>query len=212
MPAATHLLFCIAFIVIASTGCDSPSNAEPEQSVSSPKAQDWTGVYTSTKEVGAFTRTTLAIYYSEEIERYSYDMLFRTDVSMANDIPQDVLHGTCATTGDHVFIPQAHGYYINDEPRLHASVDRYTRREINGHVVLFRDDALRIFETSDKLYDYGILIQVKKTADTNTPLGIQPQESITALYDNADQGWEDPYLHGANPPTEGTEQLHEPEP
>lgn len=158
----------------------------------------WEGVYTSPSEIGAFTSTTLVItdVFPELHGDLSYRMLFRTDVSMAGEIDQDQLSGTCLVEDDRLYIPRASGHMIKDKAHLSASVERYTLRSINGLIVLMREDARKVFDTRKELYDYGVLIKVADKADLSYDIHQAEHKSIKALYADPTKQWKDPYVHG----------------
>jgi hypothetical protein len=83
-------------------------------------------------------------------------------------------------------------------PRFLASITRYTRVEINGRKVLMRDDALRAFRKENKLYGYGILVEVKDRADFMLDLRKVEHPSVKVLYSDPSKPWNDPFVHGAN--------------
>ena len=86
----------------------------------------------------------------------------------------------------------------DEKPVLLASIDKYTRTTINGHVVLMRADALNVYKKENKLYDYGILIRIDPNVEIAQDLTDIKHPSIKMLYTDPDSGWEDPFVNGAN--------------
>jgi hypothetical protein len=125
-------------------------------------------------------------------------MRFYSDVVSGDAIEQDELWGTPLVEGDAIFIPQAHGTNRGGKPNLWATLDRYTMRQINGHTVLLRGDALRALERENALYDYGVLVKVAREADFLTDLKNAEHKSIKVLYANPEKPWRDPFVHGPN--------------
>ena len=182
---------------------DAPNAGTTATTQAAGSAQDesfatWVGVYASPEEISGFTGTVLALQRWVRGEDLSYRMTFYTDVGSADDIEQDELTGTCLVDGDQVYLPTAHGSYRDGKPQLLAMVQRYTRVSVNGKTVLMRDDALRAFRETNKLYDYGILIKVSDTRSVAMDLHSVEHPSLKTLYEDASRPWQDPFLHGPN--------------
>jgi hypothetical protein len=156
----------------------------------------WIGVYSSTKEVGGFSGTVLALEKGVRGE-VSYRKRFYSDVQIGNEIGDKEKTGSCLVDGRHIYVPDAFGYSSDGKVRLMASVERYTLLTINGQTVLLRDDALAAFEKENKLYDYGILMKV---SDDQGLIDLESVEhrSIKVLYQTSTKPWRDPFVHGPN--------------
>ena len=127
-----------------------------------------------------------------------YDMRFYSDFSSADSIQQREMSGSCIAEGDRLFVPRAYGYYHNGKPVMAASLTRYTRKIVNRHVVLMRDDALKAFVENDKLYDYGILIRTARELARRQALRDVPHPSMKLLYRDPTKPWKDPFVAGPN--------------
>jgi hypothetical protein len=158
---------------------------------------DWPGVYASPSEIGGFAGTVLAVEKGPR-DGMNYRMYSRSDVSSSDAIRQDVLHGSCLSDGSELYMPYAYGFMHEGEPRLLASITRFTLVEIDGRKVLMRDDALRAFREQNKLYDYGILIKTNDQPDVSLDLAKVEHPSIKVLYSDPTQPWSDPFVHGPN--------------
>jgi hypothetical protein len=158
---------------------------------------NWHGVYTSPSEIGGFSGTVLAIL-CERNGTISCRRTFYSDIIDTTEIPQEEQSGNCLTEGDQLYVPEATGNYEKGKPILRAGLTRYTRMLVNGHPVLMRDDALKVFKGTDKLYDYGILIKADDYADSFMNLSATPHESIRKLYRDQTGSWNDPFVNGPN--------------
>jgi hypothetical protein len=158
---------------------------------------NWHGVYTSPSEIGGFSGTALAIL-CERDGTISYRRIFYSDIIDTTEIPQKEQSGTCLIEGDQLYVPEATGNYEKGKPILRADLTRYTRMVINGQPVLMRDDALKTFKGTERLYDYGILIKVGEYADSIINLSIAPHASIRTLYRDKTGSWNDPFVNGPN--------------
>jgi len=199
-----NLLFVTALAV---AGCSSAAPAPEGRSnaaeakasttaTTSPKRiRAWVGVYASPSEISGFAGSVLDLMSGAD---HAYRLRRYSDVRSANNIEQDELAGSYLTDADVLYLPQASGYMIDGKPRLLASMERYTRIQINGHAVLMRDDALRAFREENKFHDYGILIQVSDQANGLEDLKKVQHPSIKLLYINPIGGWADPLVHGPN--------------
>ena len=155
------------------------------------------GVYSSPSEIGGFSGTVLVIERGLSGE-LGYWKTFYTDVVSPDDIEQDIRSGSVLVEGDHVYIPEASGYYRDGVPRLMASIDRYTLVTVNEHQTLMRDDAYKVYQQENRLYDYGILIKVSDKRPSLLKLDDVEHKSIKVLYDDPSGEWQDPYVHGPN--------------
>jgi len=158
---------------------------------------NWHGVYTSPSEIGGFSGTALAIL-CERDGTISYRRIFYSDIIDTTEIPQKEQGGVCLVNGDQLYVPEATGNYEKGKPILRADLTRYTRMLINGRPVLMRDDALKVFKGTEKLYDYGILIKVDEYADSIMNISIAPHASIKTLYRDKTGSWNDPFVNGPN--------------
>ncbi len=131
-------------------------------------------------------------------DELSYRKTFYTDVVSTNDIEQDVHSGTCLVEDERIYIPDAFGYYQEGEPVLLADVTRYHRVIVDGEVTLMRDDAWEAFQSSNKLYDYGILIRVSTESGLLVDLRKAEHKSIKVLYSDKTRPWQDPFVAGPN--------------
>jgi hypothetical protein len=100
--------------------------------------------------------------------------------------------------GRAILLPRAYGFVHDGKPVLLARVDRLTLVEVNGHKVLMREDAIRAFRESKKLYDYGILVKVSEDPDATADLRRVQHPSIKLLYSDPSKPWHDPWTSGAN--------------
>ena len=158
---------------------------------------NWHGIYTSPSEIGGFSRTVLVIL-CERDGTISYRRIFCSDVIDTTEIPQKEQGGVCLVDGDQLYIPEATGNYEKGKPILRADLTRYTRMLINGCPVLMRDDALKVFKGTERLYDYGILIKVGEYADSIMNISTTPHASIRTLYRDKTGSWNDPFVSGPN--------------
>ena len=163
-----------------------------------PATEDFLGVWASPAEIGGFSGTVLVLEkdLSDEI---GYRMRFYTDTDLSGEIKQDERRGSSLTSGHAIYIPQASGFYHDGKPLLLASVTQYTLMQINGHAVLVRDDALKAYQTENKLYDYGILIRVTAKAEPLLELKKVEHPSIKLLYSDPNKPSADPFVHGPTP-------------
>jgi hypothetical protein len=160
---------------------------------------DWVGIYSSPAEIGGFSGTVIAIHNDIGLGgRLVYRMTFYSDVVSEDDITEKEKSGTLLTDGDKLYVPVAHGYYVDKRPHLLAFVDRYTRVQINGRTVLLRDDALKAFRERNQLYDYGVLIKAADNVDPVEGLDKVKHESIKVLYADQSKDWKDPFIDGPN--------------
>jgi hypothetical protein len=156
------------------------------------------GIYSSPSEVGGFTGTVLVLERGVGGD-LRYEMTFYSDVVSPDDIEQEIQTGGVLIEGDHVYIPRAHGYYHDGVPRLLASIDRYTIVTINGHQTLMRDDAYKVYQQENRLFDYGILIRVSDPPPLFwSDFASVEHKSIKVLYEDPTKEWQDPYVHGPN--------------
>lgn len=155
------------------------------------------GVYSSPSEIGGFSGTVLVIERGLSGD-LGYWKTHYTDVVSPDDIEQDIQAGSVLVEGNHVYIPEAYGYYRDGVPRLQASIARYTLVKINGHQTLMRDDAYNVYQQENRLYDYGILIKVSDDPPRLHALDEVEHKSIKVLYNDPSQEWHDPYVHGPN--------------
>lgn len=162
-----------------------------------PDLTAWIGAYSSPSEIGGFSGTKLLIE-TETMHAPHYLKKFYSDVHSANAIEQDVLTGAVLIDGDHLYIPEADGWFDGGKLTLSASIERYTRLTVNGHVVLMRDDALKAFQAENKLYDYGILIKVSDQVPELLNVDEVEHKSIKLLYGDPTKKWQDPFVSGPN--------------
>ena len=155
----------------------------------------WHGIYVSTTEISGFSGTAISLGPLEN-EKRTYRKDFYSCVS--TDRPE--LPPVIETNANELTITERYEFRSDDgtlyDPLEHQT--KYTRRKINGHIVLLRDDALKQFERNNKLYDYGVLVKISDDHDSIDDLSTAPHPSIRDLYENPDSGWNDPFVHGAN--------------
>ena len=202
----TALLLC---------GCSSQSDRPPATSdtgapqtqtpakirlnaTSDPNSNEWIGVYSSPSEIEGFSGTVLVIEKKLFNDDLGYRKSFYSDVELPDSIDQDITSGSCLIEENRIYIPEAYGFYRDGRPSLLASIKRYTKVEVNGHITLMRDDAYKAFKTENKLYDYGILIKVSMEADRLYDLDEVEHKSIKILYDDKTKPWKDPFVSGSN--------------
>ncbi|MEM9826868.1 MAG: hypothetical protein AAF958_09780 [Planctomycetota bacterium] len=198
------LIFVFSSLVVACPAIGDEPHKPADESIDSqfrphPDGKRWAGVYASTSEVGIFTSTVLVID-DGSMSYIGYDMKFTTDVVSDDNIQQDRLHGAVLTEENRIYIPVAHGSRRKGKISLMATIFRYTRIEIDGKVVLLRDDALEAYEKEKKLYGYGVLIRV---ADYPGMFGMLDFDrvkhpSIKSLYKDKTKGTSDPFTSGLN--------------
>ena len=155
------------------------------------------GVYSSPSEIGGFSGTVLVIERGLSGD-LGYWKTHYTDVVSPNDIEQDIQAGSVLVEGDHVYIPEAYGYYRDGVPRLQTSINRCTLVKINGHQTLMRDDAYNVYQQENRLYDYGILFKVSDDLPRLHEIDEVEHKSIKVLYDDRSKAWEDSYVQGPN--------------
>lgn len=188
-------------LVLAFVGCASRPTSQATRTTTAAVTQpsemlsprDWTGVYMSPSEIGTFHRTILTLI-DPDLGEHTYLLRQQTDMVVVGTIPQDVFRGQFAVEGPRLFLPIANGMTNGGQPSLSAHLDRYTRIVLNGRIVLMRDDALRVFRTSNQLYDYGILIKVPDNGSPFQDLQQVQQESIKVLYADPSKPWQDPFV------------------
>lgn len=182
----------ICLLVLA--GCGSrPKPSKPSAASVAPTPNSFVGIYASPVETGGIAGTVLQIQHNKT-SGLLYRMTSYSDVVIGDNPGPDIDTGSCSTI-DNVL-------YISSTIAGPDDGNHYTRLTINKHVVLMRDDALETFRKDDKLYDYGILIQVPAPeGDVLPDLYAVKHPSIKVLYKNPDDPnntWHDPFTHGPN--------------
>jgi len=202
MNRIAHIL-----IVVLLIGCKQEPNDSPSVVEAAPEFQDafivdnstvtesWHGIYVSTCEISGYSGTAMSLGPLEDGQR-KYRKHFYSCVS--TDSPE--LPPIIETNENKLTITERHGFRTSDGT-LHDPIEyetKYTRMKINGHIVLLRDDALKQFESDNKLSDYGVLVKISDNHESIDDLSNAPHPSIRALYEEPDSGWNDPFVHGAN--------------
>lgn len=194
-----HYWFVVACISLL-VGCareESGKAAEKNTGVQARPEDAWIGIYSSPSEIGIFSGTVLAIE-KDRAGHLGYRKTFYSDVQSDDSTSDDEMRGSVRYEGDKLYVHRVSTYRSNGETRQLKSVDRYTRRIINGRVVLLRDDALKAYEEKNGLYDYGVLIKVANKVDRLTKLDDAKHESIKVLYSDPSKDWKDPFVNGPN--------------
>lgn len=172
----------------------SPNSQPPQLDLlPNPDPRSWVGVYSSTSEIGGFTGTVLVIEEGLNLPELRYRMSFYTDASQAGEIHEKVKTGWLLTNSAQLYVPEATGYTRDNQVSLSASITRYTRVRIRGRVVLLRDDALGEYRDHNRLYDYGVLIQVSDRVDSFVEMEQVRHESIRTIQPS-DKPWRDPFV------------------
>ena len=209
ITAVIRLMNRIAYILIVVflIGCKQQANDSPSVVEAVPEVQDafivdnttvtesWRGIYVSTCEISGFSGTAMSLGPLEDGQR-KYRKHFYSCVSM--DLPE--LPPIIEANENILTITERYEFRTSDGA-LHDPIEhetKYTRKKINGHIVLLRDDALKQFELDNKLYDYGVLVKISDNHDSIDDLSNAPHPSIRDLYGDPELGWNDPFVHGAN--------------
>jgi hypothetical protein len=191
--AITIACACFTMLVV---GCMSGT---PSAHHHVPPIDDLLGVYTSPREIGRYSGTVLVLRRGFRGE-FDYDKRFYSDVQ-GDGFERPETSGSFIIEGDRLYLPYAFGFYDSDrKPVLISKLDRYAFRRINGKLVVMRDDALKAFESRNKLYDYGILIRVADAPADWYSFDLSKAEhlSIKTLYSDSAKKWDDPFVHGPN--------------
>lgn len=162
-------------------------------------AKDLLGLYATGSEISGFTAT--KVYFSQDTNgRISFEMVFRSDVSSPDDIKQDVINGEATLVAGVLVMARPFGAYIDKKPVLFAAIDEYHPVKIKDTIVLMRKDAYRSWSTNKSVYDYGILVQVRKTlAGESIETATVPPFKMADLF--GVEHWKDPFVNGPNQPT-----------
>ena len=142
----------------------------------------WRGIYVSTSEIMGYSGTVLSLGAVKDGKRACRKYFYSDVVNKPPELPPII-----ETSGDQLLVTEI------------RTQTKYTRLEINGHVVLMREDALKQYKENNKLYDYGILIKISDDPTSAQDLTRVKHPSIRILYENKNADWNDPFLHGPNP-------------
>ena len=198
-----HFTYILMMVLLS--GCSTPAvdtspTAEPQATNTSSTNDNaatvpWHGVYVSTSEISGFSHTAMSLGPLENGQR-SYRKHHHSCMSI--NLPE--LKPIIESNGNELTITERFDLKSRDG-RFRDTVEsktKYTRKTINGHVVLFRDDALKQFELNNKLYDYGLLVKISDDSDSIDDLANAPHPSIRDLYEDKNSEWNDPFVHGPN--------------